>query len=41
VVKLYDEPGETVLAEVFVEGAAGINITKLVNIYLNGYFVTL
>jgi hypothetical protein len=41
VVKLYYEPGETVLAEVFIEGAAGINISKLVNIYLNGYFVTL
>jgi hypothetical protein len=41
VVKLYYNPGETIRAEVFTEGATGPNAYKLVNIYLNGYLVNL
>ena len=38
VVKLYFNPGETVQANVFFQGTAGI---KLVNLYLNGHYVNL
>jgi hypothetical protein len=37
--KLYYEPGETVQAQVFVEGAA--TDFKQFNIYINGYLVNL
>lgn len=37
-VRLYYEPGETVQAQVFTEGASA---GKTVNIYLNGYLVNL
>ena len=38
VVKLYFNPGETVQANVFFTGTSG---GKIVNIYLNGYYVNL
>jgi len=38
VVKLYYNAGETVQLQVYFEGTAG---SKLVNVYLNGYYVTL
>ena len=37
-VKLYYDPGETVQGQVFFDGT---NALKIVNIYLNGHFVTL
>jgi hypothetical protein len=37
-VKLYYNPGETIQAQVFFKGTSG---AKVVNIYLNGYYVNL